>query len=132
MPRVRGHDLVQTRDLHRSVGALGQRRVEDLVDLVLIDGNNGHLAAVRFLELERLLDRVVVELVDPVAQVVALEVGTVVVDLELLDEVGGQLDGYCDVHAVRRLVPGGRDLVTIASTRPQLLSPKTGSRGWQS
>ena len=80
------------------VGAHGQGLANGLAGLVRAHGQDGHLAAVRFGELEPLLDRVLVELVDDPVGGRAVEPGVLRPQGAFRPGIGDLLHADDDVH----------------------------------
>ena len=90
--------LAEPCQVDRPVGALGQGGVEAQLDVGVAEADHDDLGATGLLDEKGLLDRLVVPLRQDELEEFPVDVGGVVVELELLDEVRRLLDGNHDAH----------------------------------
>ena len=127
--------IPQTRQVDGPVGALGQRGVEAELDVGIAEADHDDLAATRLLDEEGLLHRLVVPLGQDELEELPVDVGPVVVELELLDEVRRLLDGNHDAHgralSARQLMKSevGTDAGEVVGVRAGRESPGTAPTG---
>ena len=86
-------------EVNRFVHAHGQRLTDRLERALGAHAQDGHLAAVGFLDLQGLLDGVLIDLIDDCVARTSVERLVVIAQLAFRPGVGHLLDQYNDVHA---------------------------------
>ncbi len=103
-----------------AIGAQGERLAQRLAHALGAEAEHHHLAAALLADLERLLERALVALVDDEREVLFLDPGPLLVEAQASLGVGHLLDADRDLHCVDRDTPHGRR-ERITSKQPVLV-----------